>query len=58
MNIQDVQKAGLEKKKFPMSSKIMHSDDYCFLFNADLMGAGVVTTRCFQSLNVTEITPM
>lgn len=57
-NIQGVQKAGLKKKKFPISSKTMHNDDSCFLFNLNLMGAGVVKTHCFQSLNVTEIIPM
>lgn len=38
-----------------MSSKTVHSDD---LFKLDLMGAGVVKTHWFQSLNVTEIIPM
>lgn len=38
-NIQDVQKAGLQKKKFLMSSKTRKtvSDDYYFLFNLNLM---------------------
>lgn len=38
-NIQDVQKAGLQKKKFLMSSKTRKtvSDDYYFLFNLYLM---------------------
>lgn len=59
-NIHGVQKAVLGEKKFPMSSKTMLNDDYCFLSNLNLMGAGVVKTYYFQSprVNVTEIIPM
>lgn len=59
-NIQGVQKSGLEEKKFPMSSKTMLNEDYSFLSNLNLMGAGVVKAYYFQSLrvDVTEIIPM
>lgn len=43
-NIHDVQKAVLEKKEFTLSSKTTHNDDYCLLFNLNLMVVRVAQT--------------
>lgn len=51
-NIQDVQKAGLQKKEFVLSLKTTHNGDYCLLFNLNLMVVRVVQTHRFQSLRV------
>lgn len=52
INVMSIQKVGLPKKQFALFSNATHNDDYCSLFNLNLMVVGVVQTHSLQSLRV------